>query len=151
MTGSARTFRRLLRDERGVTMIETAFALPVLIVMIYCIAQLGLLYRAVSGMQHALGEGARLATLCVNLTASGCDAPTDQQIKEKMEEAVYGVGPGDFNHTVTPIDDPATPTIDESRAGWRDLEVTYTQRTSLLLFPGPTVTVTRNKRAWVAD
>lgn len=131
-------------------MVEAAFALPVLIVLIYCIAQLGILYRAVSGMQHALGEGARFATLCVNLTANGCNAPSDDDIKERMAAAVYGVNSGTFTYAVTPIDDPAT-VVDESRAGWRDLEVTYSQPISLLLFPGPTVTIVRNKRAWLAD
>lgn len=143
--------RRLMRDERGATLVEFAFAFPVLIVLIYMIAQLGMVYRAVSGMQHALGEGARLATLCVNLSSTGCGSPSDDEIEEAMEEAVYGVGPGEFTYSVTPIDDPSTPTIDESDAGWRDLEVTYVQKTSLLLFPGPTVRVVRSKRAWVAE
>ena len=36
-------------------------------------------------MQHALGEGARLATLCVNpTTATGCGTPTDAQIEAAM-------------------------------------------------------------------
>ena len=116
MTPAAR-LRGLLRDERGATMVEFAFAFPVLIVLIYCIAQLGLVYRAVSGMQHALGEGARLATLCVSITANSCDSPSDEDLEERMEEAVYGVGPGTFTYKVTPIDDPLTPTIDESDAG----------------------------------
>jgi hypothetical protein len=30
------------------------------------------------------------------------------------------------------------------------LQVTYTQDTSLLVLPGPTITITRNKRVWVA-
>jgi hypothetical protein len=132
-------------------MVEFAFAFPVLVILIYCIAQLGMVYRAVSGMQHALGEGARLATLCVNISSTSCNSPSDDDIAERMEEAVYGVGPGTFTYAVTPIDDPLTPTVDESDAGWRDLEVTYTQETSLLLAPGPTIVVTRNKRAWVAS
>ena len=31
-----------------------------------------------------------------------------------------------------------------------DLKVTYSQPTSLLLFPGPTINVTRSKRVWTA-
>ena len=58
----------LRRDERGVAATEMALALPVLITMIYGIFQVGLLYQANAGMQHALGEGARLATLCVPTT-----------------------------------------------------------------------------------
>lgn len=145
-----RLLGRLLRDERGATMVEFAFAFPVLVVLIYCIAQLGMIYQAVSGMQHALGEGARLATLCVDISATSCDSPSDDEIEERMQDSVFGTHVGTFEYKVTPIDDPETEE-DESDAGWRDLEVKYTQATSLLLFPGPTVVVTRNKRAWVAS
>jgi hypothetical protein len=31
-----------------------------------------------------------------------------------------------------------------------DLKVSYTQPTNLLLFPGPTINVSRSKRVWVA-
>jgi len=55
--------KRLKRDESGVAVIEMAFALPVLIIMIWMIIQLGLVFRAMAGIQHALGEGARVATL----------------------------------------------------------------------------------------
>ena len=55
--------QRLPRDESGATMVEFAFALPVLILMIWMLVQMGLLFRANSGIQHALGEGARFATL----------------------------------------------------------------------------------------
>ena len=53
----------LTEDERGAALIETAFALPALIVMVWAVVQLGLVFRAMSGIQHALGEGARLAQL----------------------------------------------------------------------------------------
>ena len=47
---------RLGRDTRGATVIEMAFALPALIVMMWMVIQLGLVFRAMSGIQHALGE-----------------------------------------------------------------------------------------------
>ncbi|MEA3060137.1 MAG: hypothetical protein QOE50_1549, partial [Sphingomonadales bacterium] len=31
-----------------------------------------------------------------------------------------------------------------------DLSVTYSQPTTLLMFPGPTMTLTRNKRVWIS-
>ena len=40
--------------------IEMAFALPVLIVMIWMFVQLAQIYRAMAGIQQALGEGAPL-------------------------------------------------------------------------------------------
>ena len=128
--------RKLVRDEKGAAVIEMAFALPILIVLIWMVVQLGLVFRAMSGIQHSLGEGARAATLW--------PVPELDTIEERMEEAVYGIGPGTFN-----IPDPVEGTDDGS--SYLDLQVTYTQPTDLLIFPGPTITVSRSKRVWVAE
>jgi hypothetical protein len=129
--------RFLLRDERGVAAIEMAFALPTLIIMIWAIVQLGMAFRAISGIQHALGEGARLATIWPQ--------PTDDQIEDKMGDVVYGIEPGTF--TIHP---PEAGLSDAGEA-YLDLKVSYTQPTNLLLLPGPTINVERSKRVWVAE
>ncbi len=135
---------RLRRDEQGVAAVEMAFALPVLIVLIWAILQLGLVFRAMAGIQHSLGEGARLATIF--------PTPDNAAIETRMEEAVFGIGPGEFGFDVVEqADDPLTTTVDESDVGFFDLTVTYTQPTDLLLLPGPTVSFARTKRVWVAD
>ncbi len=123
----------LLRDARGATAIETAFALPALIVLLWMIIQLGLVFRANSGIQHALGQGARAATLF--------PVPDNTEITAKMNNAVYGIGPGTFENAVA----------DNTVAGYKDLTVTYTQPTTLLLFPGPTINIEKSKRVWVAN
>jgi hypothetical protein len=92
--------RQLRRDEQGVAVIEMAFALPILIVMIWIFVQLAQVYRAVAGIQQALGEGARYATLCLSPTNSGCTAPTGDQIKTVINNSVYGIGPGTFTDTI---------------------------------------------------
>ena len=78
------------------------------------------------------GEGARLATIF--------PTPTVDDVTARIEEKVYGIGPGEFA-----IDDPVV------CPGFMILNVTYTQPTDLLLFPGPTITVARSKRVWVAS
>ena len=135
--------RSLGKDNRGAAVIETAIALPVFIMMIWAFVQLAQMYRALAGMQQALGQGARYATLCVNPSNDGCTAPTATQIKTKINDSVYGVGPGTF--TVP------TPTQGSSGTGkYYDLTVSYSQPTSLLIVPGPTVNVSKSKRVWVA-
>jgi hypothetical protein len=136
-----RFLRELRQDQGGATLIEMAFALPVLIVIIWTVFQYGLVFRANSGIQHALGEGARYATIF--------PTPDRSLIEARMAEAVYGIGPGEFEYEITPVDDPAT-LLDESEIGYLDLTVTYTQKTSLLLMPGPTITISKTKRAWSA-
>jgi len=87
---------RISRDESGAAAVEMAFAIPILIVMIWAFVQLAQVYRAVAGIQQALGEGARYATLCLSQSATGCTAPTAAQIKTKINSSVYGIGPGTF-------------------------------------------------------
>lgn len=136
--------RRLSRSQDGAAAIEMAIALPVFIVMIWMFVQLAEVYRAMAGIQQALGQGARYATLCLNPSTSGCSVPTASQIETVINNSVYGIGPGTF--TV------ATPTTgsDGGTGHYYDLSVSYSQPTTLLLFPGPTISVSRSKRVWVA-
>ena len=53
---------------------------------------------------------------------------------------------GDRGYLVTfRVTDPVVGT------GYLDLQVTYTQPTDLLFVPGPTISVSRTKRVWVAS
>jgi len=135
--------RRILRNQNGAATVEMAFALPILIVMIWMFVQFAEIYRAMAGIQQALGQGARYATLCTSPTATGCSSPTAAQIKTDITNSVYGIGPGTFT-----VDDPVHGTAGTS--SYFDLKVNYTQPTSLLLVPGPTITVSRSKRVWIA-
>ena len=135
--------RRIRSDDKGVAAIEMAFALPILIVMIWMFVQLAQVYRALAGIQQALGEGARYATLCLNPSSAGCETPTIPEVKDKINASVYGIGPGVFS----------PPEVTLGQAGtsqFYDMKVKYTQHTNMLLFPGPDISVTRSKRVWVA-
>ena len=143
--------RRIVRDQDGAAVIEMAFAFPVLIVMIWMIFQLAQVYRAVAGIQQALGEGARYATLCLSPTLTGCTipapgtgtSPAADTVKKKVQDSVYGIGPGTFT-----VLDPVVATT--GTGAYYDLTVCYTQPTSMLLVPGPTIRVSRSKRVWIA-
>jgi Flp pilus assembly pilin Flp len=134
-----RFLRKLRSDRRGAAVIEMAFALPALIVLMWMIVQLGLVFRAMSGIQHGLGEGSRMATLYTTQT----QAQVVTGVKAKITAAVYGIGPGSFA-----IEDPVWGADDG--ANYMDLKVTYTQATDMLLFPGPTISVSRSKRVWIS-
>ena len=121
--------RKLHRDEQGATVVEMAIALPVLTVFIYGIFQLGVLFQANAGMQHALGEGARYATIW--------PTPSDAQITAKISSEVFGTKNGTFSV--------GTPTTD---ANSKTLSVTYSMPMNFLFFQGPTVNVTRTKKVY---
>lgn len=131
------TIRTLIRNNRGAAVIEMAFALPTIILFIWILLQLGLVFRASAGIQHALGEGARAATVW---SVAGVNAA---QVKTKVEAAVYGIGPGDF--------DVPTPTAGTGCASQcLDVTVNYTQDTDMLFLPGPTINISHTKRVWLA-
>jgi Flp pilus assembly protein TadG len=135
---------KILRgNEQGAAAIEFAIALPVLLVMIYGIFQVGLVFQANAGMQHALGEGARLATLCTP-TATGCNSASDSAIVAKMSAKKFGMNIGTFG---TPtVTTPATSVCTHCK----DLTVTYTVTPNYLFFNGPAISLTRTKRVYLA-
>lgn len=133
----------LRRDEDGAAVVEMAIALPVLIVFIWGILQLGIAFQANAGMQHALGEGARFATLCFNPDPdTGCETPTNEQISARIGQEVFGTDIGTFG----------TPTVQDGPSGtnYKDLGVTFTMPMDFLLFQGPNVSLSRTKRVYVA-
>lgn len=141
----------LRRDECGAAVIEIAIALPTLVLFIWGIFQLGIAFQANAGMQHALGEGARLATLCINPTAAGCGTPTDAQIEARVNEKLFGTGIGEFEVDISrPVDDPDTADVDESDVNFMDMSATFTMPMNFLFFNGPNLDITTTKRVYVA-
>ena len=132
-------------NERGAAALEFAIAAPILVGFIYGIAQVGMLAEASAGMQHGLGEGARHATLCVNLTATGCGVPTNTAISNKVTSSVYGTTRGTLGALII-TDGPGG-----VGGAYKDLSLTYTQQTDFLFFQGPNVTITRTKRVFLAE
>ena len=126
---------RLGRDQRGAAIIEFALSVPVLVTMIYGIFECSQLYEANAGMQHALGEGARYATLCVP-TSTGCNSETNTNIKAQMTAKLFGPVDGTFN-----VQDP----VDDASLKFKTLTVTYTRTMNFLFFTGPAITLTRSK------
>ena len=124
------------RDEQGAAAIEFAIAVPVLISFIWGIFQIGLLLQANAGMQHALGEGARFATLYVEATAD--HRPTDADIQARMQNKIFKPNVGSFT-----VDAPTT------SGGYKTLTVRYSMPMDFLFFPGPTVSIVKTKRVYV--
>lgn len=123
--------QKISRDARGVATIEIAFALPILLSFIYGIFQIGMIMAATAGMQHALGEGARLATLY--------PSPTDLAIKTQIQNKLFGNFIGQVD-----VADPV------STASYKDLSATYTVTPNFLFFSGPPITVSRTKRVYLS-
>jgi Flp pilus assembly protein TadG len=128
------SIRSLLRDESGANAVEFAIAVPVLTLMIYGIFTIGMLFQANAGLQHALGEAARYATIY--------PTPSDSDIQTRITSSKFGLNGGTLQ----------TPVIDNSQIanGYKTISLTYTRPTNFLFFQGPTVTLTRSKRVYIA-
>lgn len=131
--------RRLLRDDRGANMVEFAVALPVLVLFIWGIFQIGLVYQALAGMQHALGEAARYATIY--------PTPSDTQIRAKVTSRKFGTYNGTLG-TLQILNDTSGP---GGQVRYKDLELTYSQPTDFIFFNGPTVNLRKTKRVYLAS
>lgn len=125
---------QLLGDRKGSAAIEFVVAIPILVLMIWGIFQIGILYQANAGMQHALGEGARLATVW--------PTRTDAEIQSKITSAKFGLANGTWG----------TPQIvTDTTAKTKTISVTYSQPTDFLFFQGPTVTLSASKVVYLAQ
>ena len=129
--------RVLIRNNRGLATIEMAFALPILLLFIYGIFQVGMIMAASAGMQHALGEGARYATLY--------PIPTDPQIKQRVLDNLFGdyIGGGKNFH----VEDIAT---DSTGNSFKIISVHYTVTPEFLFFTAPPVTLDRSKKIYLS-
>jgi len=131
--------RKLFNDVRGSAAVEFAVAVPVLIVMIWGIFQVAMVLQAQAGIQQALGEGARLATIFDTTTNA---RPTNTQISNKIVNAKFGMRNGTWH----------TPTIDttnEAGSGYIVINVQYDVPTNFLVFSGPTITLSESKRVYI--
>lgn len=138
------SLKKLGKAQEGAAAIEMAIAFPVLITMIYGIFSFGQIMEAEAGIQSALGEGARYATLCLSPNSTGsCTVPSSTQIKAKVNSKLFGTSNGTFD----------TPTIDTSTAssGYVTITVTYHQAMSFAFYTTPSITFTRSKRVYLAD
>jgi Flp pilus assembly protein TadG len=127
-----------LRDERGTAAIEFVIAVPVLVMMIWGIFQVGVLFEANAGVEQALGEGARLATIYDPATHA---RPTNDAISNKIVSAKFGVSSGGWQ----------TPTIDDSTEaddGYITISVEYDVTPDFLFFHGPAVVISKSKRVY---
>jgi len=132
----------LTSNERGAAAVEFALSVPVLVSMIWGIFQLALVFEANAGIQHALGEGARYATLYDTTTTN--HVPTDARIKARMDARLFGPNDGTFTSTVTT---PASTVCTSCKL----LTVTYTRPMSFLFIAGPTITLNRTKQVYVVQ
>lgn len=132
MSRQARTFA-LVRDRDGIAAAEFAMMAPLVLLLLLLLVNLGLLFEAYNGVQHAVGEGARMATLYPR--------PTDNQITTAIQSAQFGLDP---NLATAPTYSHGT----SSGISYVDITLTYNAAVDFPLFNLPAVPLTYTKRAY---
>jgi Flp pilus assembly protein TadG len=124
--------RALTRDRRGNTS-EFALTLPLWIIMIFAVFNIGRFFVARAGIQNGLGEAARAATLW--------PLKTNTELQTAFNNGAFGLGSN------------ATPTLSFSTGtsngqSYVDLSVTYQTGFTLLFIDVNPVTLRYTRRAY---
>jgi hypothetical protein len=121
---------RELTTDRGASLVEAAFMLPLIVLILFGIVQFAILYDRQQGLHAAAREGARLASL---------PTTTQTEITDRVNDALEGVSlPGGITITVTPGD----PRPCEGRHGETVVvEIENSSQLNIPLFPNRTITL----------
>jgi Flp pilus assembly protein TadG len=132
-------------DSRGSAAIEFAIAAPVMISLIWGIFQVAMVLEANAGVQQALGQGARYATV-YDPTTGG--PQTSSAVLTKITSSKFGANRGTF-YTACPETCIDTTHAASANGGYWDIQVTYSVPTNFLFSTGPTVTIVKTKRVYL--
>jgi len=135
-----------LGDSRGSAAIEFAIAAPVMMSLIWGIFQIGMVFEANAGVQQALGQGARFATV-YDPTTGG--PQTSSAVLTKITSSKFGVSSTGTFYTACPQTCIDTTHAASANGGYWDIQVTYSVPTNFLFFTGPTVTIVKTKRVYL--
>lgn len=123
--------RSLVCHSGGSATIEFAIAGPILIMMIFGMFQFGIVLQANAGVQHALGEAARYATIF--------PTPSDAELQARITSKKFGPGNGTWGaSSIT------------SGTGTKTISITYTQPLDWVFFTS-TVTLNKSKVIYLSD
>ncbi len=119
---------------RGVAAAEFALALPILGLFLAGISQMGILFAANAGLQQAVGEGARLATIYPR--------PDDATIVARIRNASFALN-ANF------LDSPSLTHGVANGVPYIDISLTYHPPLNFIFFSGPQISIQQTRRAYI--
>lgn len=120
--------------QAGSIAVEFALVVPALMILLFGIFQYGIIYLAGAGLQHALGEGVREATLFPRRT--------DAQIIARIRDESFGLDPAQL--AVSSLTHGTANDID-----FLDITVSYTVDVDFMGSITPSLTLSRQKRVYL--
>lgn len=129
-----RHFKHLRTSQSGVAAVEFAMIMPVLLVVILGVLQLGILFSANAGLQTAVGEAARYATIY--------PTPTDAEIKARASSKKFAIDSGR-------ISDFTVVRGTSNTVNYVEVSMTYSVPLEFIFFEAPGVSLTEKRRAYL--
>jgi len=126
--------QKLRSNQDGAAVVEFAMSLPLMISFIFGLFQVALIFEANSGVQHAMGQAARYATIY--------PTPTDAEIKQMVIDSDFGTHNGKLAEASVTTD---------AGGEFKTISIHYEQPTDFIFFEGPTVDIEKSKRIYVAN
>ncbi len=127
-------FKQLRKNDSGVAAIEFAMIMPVLLVIILGILQLGILFAANAGLQTAVGEAARYATIY--------PTPSDADIKARASSKRFAIDS-------SRISDFTVVRGTSNTVNYVEVSMTYSVPLEFIFFKAPSVSLTEKRRAYL--
>jgi Flp pilus assembly protein TadG len=124
----------LRRDKKGVGALEFALILPLLLLMIVGIAQMGIMYFANAGLRNLVSEGARFASISPR--------PTDAAIKARINQGGFGLNSAQLK----------APVVTYGNTGghqWADISVSYTVHLNFIFWSPAPFDITSSRRVFI--
>lgn len=125
------------RSEDGMAATEFAFAVPLVLLLFYGMAQFGIILLANAGIRHAVDRGARAATVYVGATPMA-----DQQIKDIVSDNLYGVDSGT-------ISDPSVSRGSSNGVDYVDITVSYSASVDMIVYQQGPIVLSETRRAYL--
>ena len=127
---------RLARDERGAAAIQFVLALPPFIMLLMGALQIGIIACARTGLQHAVDEGARYASIY--------PAPSSSDIIAKVKSREFGLDPAYTN-------DPTVTQGTQYGVNYLEITMTYSRPLNFIVYQTPSLSVSYTRRAYCAS
>lgn len=125
--------KHLVRNQRGGAAVEFSLALPPFLILLLGAVQLAIIACARTGLQHALDEGARYASIY--------PTPSDEQIIDRVNSRRFGLDPA---YTSAPTVSHGT----QYGVPYIDITMGYSRPLDFLLFQTPALSISYTRRAY---
>lgn len=128
------SFSRLRRDRKGVGAVEFALILPVLILIIVGISQMGILYFAHAGLRDLVADSARFASIDPR--------PTEEAVIARIDEGGFGLK----------ADQLGEPTVTYGATDgneWAEIELSYTINLDFIFWSTGDFQIEENRRVFI--